>query len=176
MRGGGISQSFSQVRRDQRRKGDGCLLILTAEFLSGFNDSVPRTMLSFEEAKVKLESAGQSHVLRFWPELSAEERGAFLAELLQLEPAELQRHCRSAVEAASRTEERLCGRMEPVEPEFIGGVRRSDPGSLQEWEEEGPTLLISCLYTWQNRLCFFVLFWCIFPPHAVKKVGQLLWL
>ncbi|XP_053473966.1 UDP-N-acetylhexosamine pyrophosphorylase-like protein 1 [Ictalurus furcatus] len=94
-------------------------------------------MLSFEEAKVKLESAGQSHVLRFWPELSAEERGAFLDELLQLDPAELQRHCRSAVEAASRTEERLCGRMEPVEPEFIGGVRRSDPGSLQEWEEEG---------------------------------------
>ncbi|XP_060768452.1 UDP-N-acetylhexosamine pyrophosphorylase-like protein 1 [Neoarius graeffei] len=97
-------------------------------------------MLSFEEAKMKLESVGQSHVLRFWSELSAEERGGFLADLSQLEPAELQRHCRSAAEAARRTsgeEERLCGRMEPVEPEFIGGVRRSDPGSLQEWEEEG---------------------------------------
>ncbi|MCI4394383.1 hypothetical protein PGIGA_G00168030 [Pangasianodon gigas] len=97
-------------------------------------------MLSFEEVKVKLESVGQSHVLRFWPELSAEERGAFLAELSQLEPAELERHCRGAAEAASRSsgeEERLRGRMEPLEPEFIGGVRRSDPGSLQEWEEEG---------------------------------------
>lgn len=103
-------------------------------------------MLSFEEAKVNLESAGQSHVLQFWPELSAEERGTFLAELSQLEPAELQRHCRRAAEAASRissAEERLCGRMEPVEPQFIGGVRRSDPGSLQKWEEEGPTLLTS---------------------------------
>ncbi|KAB5522450.1 hypothetical protein PHYPO_G00159660 [Pangasianodon hypophthalmus] len=96
-------------------------------------------MLSFEEVKVKLESVGQSHVLRFWPELSAEERGAFLAELSQLEPAELERHCRGAAEAASRSseeEKRLRGRMEPLEPEFIGGVRRSDPGSLQEWEEE----------------------------------------
>lgn len=101
-------------------------------------------MSSFEEAKVKLEAAGQSHVLRFWPELSAEERSVFLAELSQLEAAELQRHCRGAAQAASRAsgeEERLPGRMEPVEPEFIGGVRRSDPASLQEWEEEGPTLL-----------------------------------
>lgn len=113
-----------------------------------------RTMLSFEEVKVMLESAGQSHVLRFWPELSAEERGAFVAELSQLEPAELRRHCRSAAEAASRPsgeEERLCGRMEPVEPEFIGGVWRSDSGSLQEWEEEGVIRLISCSHTSQNR-------------------------
>ncbi|KAF5903133.1 UDP-N-acetylhexosamine pyrophosphorylase-like protein 1, partial [Clarias magur] len=97
-------------------------------------------MLSFEDVKVRLESAGQSHVLRFWSELSAEERSAFLAELRALEPAELQRHCRSAAEAAGRAageEERLRGRMEPVEPEFIGGVRRSDPVSLREWQEEG---------------------------------------
>ncbi|XP_053341970.1 UDP-N-acetylhexosamine pyrophosphorylase-like protein 1 [Clarias gariepinus] len=100
-------------------------------------------MLSFEDVKVRLESAGQSHVLRFWSELSAEERSAFLAELRALEPAELQRHCRSAAEAASRAaggreeEERLRGRMEPVEPEFVGGVRRSDRGSLRDWEEEG---------------------------------------
>lgn len=108
------------------------------------------TMLSFEEAKVNLESAGQTHVLRFWPELSAEERNTFLAELSQLDPAELQTHCRSAAEAASRIsgeEERLCGRMEPVEPEFIGGVRRSDPDSLQEWQNEGPTLLTCYTYT-----------------------------
>lgn len=118
-----------------------------------------RTMLSFEEAKAKLESAGQNHVLRFWPELSAEERGDFLEELSQLDPAELQRHCRRAAEAASRTsceDERPCRRMEPVEPEFIGGVQRSDPGSLQEWEEEG--LLMSYLHTGQNTVCFCACF------------------
>ncbi|KAF7688652.1 UDP-N-acetylhexosamine pyrophosphorylase-like protein 1 [Silurus meridionalis] len=97
-------------------------------------------MLSFEEAQVKLESAGQSHVLRFWPELSAEEKAGFLEELSQLDAGELEKHCRSAAEAATQSSgdpERLCGRMEPVEPEFIGGVRRSDPVSLKEWEEEG---------------------------------------
>ncbi|KAK3509017.1 hypothetical protein QTP70_018528 [Hemibagrus guttatus] len=97
-------------------------------------------MLSYEDAKVKLESAGQSHVLRFWSELSDGDRDAFLAELSQLDPGELVRHCRSAAEAVRQSpgeEERLCGRMEPVEGEFIGGVRRSAPGSLQEWEEEG---------------------------------------
>lgn len=103
-------------------------------------------MLSYEDAKVKLDSAGQSHVLRFWPELSAEERDVFLGELSQLEPEELLRHCRSAAEAARRTPgdgDRLCARMEPVEPEFIGGVKRSDASSLQDWEEEGPALLTS---------------------------------
>lgn len=124
----------------------------------------PRSMLSFEEAKVRLESVGQGHVLRFWPELSAEERVDFLAELSQLEPAELQRHCRSAAEAASRVsdeEERLCGRMEPVEHEFIGGVKRSDPGSLQEWQEEGPIFLSSYSYTSQDRIVLFWLFICL---------------
>ncbi|TSK14476.1 UDP-N-acetylhexosamine pyrophosphorylase-like protein 1 [Bagarius yarrelli] len=85
-------------------------------------------MLSFEDAKVKLDSVDQSHVLRFWSELSDEDRGLFLDQLSQLEPTELQKHCQRAADAANRTsgeKERLCGRMEAVEAEFIGGLRRS---------------------------------------------------
>ncbi|XP_062844638.1 UDP-N-acetylhexosamine pyrophosphorylase-like protein 1 [Trichomycterus rosablanca] len=97
-------------------------------------------MFSFDEAKAMLESAGQSHVLRFWPELSAEDKGVFLADLSQLESTELRRHCRDAAEAASREsgeEERRSSNMEPVEPEFMGSVRRSEQSSLQHWEQEG---------------------------------------
>lgn len=156
MRGGGSVSQSGETRGGQETG------VFSAEFLTGFDDIVPRTMLSYEDAKVKLDSAGQGHVLRFWPELSAEDRDAFLRELSQLEPGELVRHCRGAAEAARQSageEERLCGRMEPVEREFIGGVRRSDPDSLQEWEEEGPALLTYYLY---STLIMDVCFWCIY--------------
>ena len=104
-------------------------------------------MLSFEEAASRLESAGQSHALRFWAELSAEERDVFLDELSQLDAEELSQHCRAAAEAASRASgegERLEARMEPVAPEFIGSVCKSDQETLQQWEDEGRTQPSSC--------------------------------
>lgn len=97
-------------------------------------------MISFEEAKARLHTAGQSHVLQFWAELSADERSALLDEISQLEPKELLEHCRGAVAAASRhssTDAGLDARMEPVAPEFIGSVRESDKETLQLWDDEG---------------------------------------
>lgn len=96
--------------------------------------------MSFEEAKAKLEAAGQTHVLQFWDELSAEERGTFLEEIFQLQPDELVEHCREAAASASRqssADGRLDARMQPVPPEFIGSVRKSDRETLQKWENEG---------------------------------------
>uniref|UniRef100_A0A671TAD1 Uncharacterized protein n=1 Tax=Sinocyclocheilus anshuiensis TaxID=1608454 RepID=A0A671TAD1_9TELE len=97
-------------------------------------------MLSFEAAKARLETAGQSHVLQFWSELSAEESSALLEEISLLKPEELLEHCRAAVEAASRhssADGRLDARMEPVPPEFIGSVRKSDEERLKMWGDEG---------------------------------------
>lgn len=97
-------------------------------------------MSSFDEARAMLEAAGQGHVLRFWSELNAEEKDAFLADLAQLESAELKRHCRDAAAAASResgAEERRSSNVEPVEREFVGSVRRSQESLLQHWEQEG---------------------------------------
>ncbi|XP_026866073.2 UDP-N-acetylhexosamine pyrophosphorylase-like protein 1 [Electrophorus electricus] len=97
-----------------------------------------RTTMSFEEARARLESAGQTHVLRFWSELSAEEREAFMGELSQLDADELSLHCRTASEAARASGgERPVARMEPVPPEFIGSVRKSGQQTLKEWEDEG---------------------------------------
>lgn len=97
-------------------------------------------MISFEEAKARLETAGQSHVLQFWAELFADERTALLELISQLEPNDLIEHCRAAVAAASRhssADGRLDARMEPVAPEFIGSVRKSDKETLQMWNDEG---------------------------------------
>ncbi|KAG1958995.1 UDP-N-acetylhexosamine pyrophosphorylase isoform a [Pimephales promelas] len=97
-------------------------------------------MLTFEEAKARLETAGQSHVLQFWAELCAEERDTILEEISQLQPEELLEHCRAATAAASRhssADDRLDERMEPVPLEFIGSVRKSDKETLQMWSDEG---------------------------------------
>uniref|UniRef100_A0A8C1R0L1 UDP-N-acetylglucosamine pyrophosphorylase 1, like 1 n=1 Tax=Cyprinus carpio TaxID=7962 RepID=A0A8C1R0L1_CYPCA len=97
-------------------------------------------MLSLEEAKARLETAGQSHVLQFWAELSAEESNALLEEISKLQPEELLEHCRAAAEAASRhssADGRLDARMKPVPPEFIGSVRKSEKEKLQIWGDEG---------------------------------------
>ncbi|KAG9335367.1 hypothetical protein JZ751_005289 [Albula glossodonta] len=98
-------------------------------------------MITFEEARTRLETAGQSHLLRFWTDLNEEEKNRFLTELSVLDPEELQDHCKGAITAAFgrqlSAEESLDQLMEPVPPEFIGGVKRSDQQTLQEWENEG---------------------------------------
>ncbi|KAM3825467.1 UDP-N-acetylhexosamine pyrophosphorylase-like protein 1 isoform 1-T1 [Vipera latastei] len=88
-----------------------------------------------EELRGRLERAGQRHLLRFWAELGPGPREALLA------PEELAEHCRRAAQARARQErpgpERLDGRMEPLPPEALGGVRNGDPAALQRWEQEG---------------------------------------
>ncbi|KAM4663154.1 UDP-N-acetylhexosamine pyrophosphorylase-like protein 1 [Discoglossus pictus] len=92
-------------------------------------------------ARRRLEEAGQEQLLRFWDELGPAEREALLQELLPLEPGELREHCERAQDEYTREREgrleRLDRRMRPVPREDLGSVRRSEPGELQRWQEEG---------------------------------------
>lgn len=94
-----------------------------------------------EEIRARLERAGQSHLLRFWGELDPAQRDSLLESLAKLDAEELGEHCRRAAEACAREEEprqeRQGCRIEPVPPEFFGSVCRSDPRTLEQWEEEG---------------------------------------
>ncbi|XP_047426694.1 UDP-N-acetylhexosamine pyrophosphorylase-like protein 1 [Mugil cephalus] len=94
-------------------------------------------MASLERVRQGLESSGQGHVLQFWPELSEEERDAFLQELGQLDLQGLRDHCEGAAKAAASPPDSLDRHIEPVPSEFIGSVRKSDRKSLAEWENEG---------------------------------------
>ncbi|TDH01759.1 hypothetical protein EPR50_G00166100 [Perca flavescens] len=94
-------------------------------------------MLSLEQVKQSLESAGQSHVLQFWPELCEVERDSFLQELSQLDLKGLKDHCEGAARSAASPSASLDQHIEPVPPESIGSVRKSDKDSLAEWENEG---------------------------------------
>uniref|UniRef100_A0A3Q3NB30 UDP-N-acetylglucosamine pyrophosphorylase 1, like 1 n=1 Tax=Mastacembelus armatus TaxID=205130 RepID=A0A3Q3NB30_9TELE len=87
--------------------------------------------------KQSLESAGQPHVLQFWPELCEDDRNRFLQELAQLDLKGLKGHCERAAQAAASPCASLDQHIEPVPPNFIGSVRKSDRNSLAEWENEG---------------------------------------
>lgn len=94
-------------------------------------------MLSFEQVKRSLENAGQPHVLQFWPELCEGDRESFLQELSQLDLQGLRDHCEGAAKAAASPSASLDQYVEPVPPQSIGSVRKSDRDSLAAWENEG---------------------------------------
>lgn len=93
-------------------------------------------MQSLEEVKQHLESAGQSHILQFWSELTDSEQQRFLQELSQLDLSGLRAHCEGAARAAASPPISLDELMQPLPAEVIGGVN-SDKTSLQQWEREG---------------------------------------
>ncbi|XP_034047515.1 UDP-N-acetylhexosamine pyrophosphorylase-like protein 1 [Thalassophryne amazonica] len=94
-------------------------------------------MLSLEEVRRGLHGAGQGHVLRFWPELSAQDADRFLQELRQLDLSGLKAHCERAQQAAASPPLSLDPLMEPVLPESVGSVRKSAPCALEQWQREG---------------------------------------
>ncbi|MED6262294.1 UDP-N-acetylhexosamine pyrophosphorylase-like protein 1 [Ataeniobius toweri] len=99
-------------------------------------------MPSLQQIRTALDGSGQAHVLRFWPELSEEEKEVFLQELGQLDLQRLKEHCQAAAETAKAATSSCLDRdlnlnLEPVPPESMGSVTRSDPENLAEWEHEG---------------------------------------
>ncbi|XP_038637677.1 UDP-N-acetylhexosamine pyrophosphorylase-like protein 1 [Scyliorhinus canicula] len=84
-----------------------------------------------------LAEAGQPEVLRFWEQLSAEERRLLAAELERLEPGELRAHCEEAARARQRHTEPRDRLMEPLPGEATGSSIRTDTESLRSWRERG---------------------------------------
>lgn len=102
-------------------------------------------MLSLEQLQQSLETAGQSHVLQFWPELCEAERDSFLQELSQLDLKGLKGHCEGAKRAAASPSAGLDQHIEPVPPQSIGSVRKSDKESLELWGNEGECFTVNLL-------------------------------
>ncbi|XP_051893239.1 UDP-N-acetylhexosamine pyrophosphorylase-like protein 1 [Pristis pectinata] len=91
----------------------------------------------FAAAERRLAEAGQPEVLRFWAQLSEDERGALAATVEQQDPAELRAHCQAAARARLAGQAPLSGLMEPLPEEVIGGVSRTEAETLRRWRERG---------------------------------------
>ncbi|XP_029940722.1 UDP-N-acetylhexosamine pyrophosphorylase-like protein 1 [Salarias fasciatus] len=94
-------------------------------------------MPSLEQLERALERAGQRHVLRFWPELSEQERDGLLRELAHLDLDGLRDHCEGAARAAASPGPGPDLHIEPVPQQSLGSVRRSGREALEGWEREG---------------------------------------
>lgn len=96
-------------------------------------------MPCLEEIRRGLEAAGQTHVLRFWSELAEGERETFLQDLALLDLKALRKHCEAARAAAAAPDphQDRDQDMEPIPPQSIGSVRKSDSSALSEWEDRG---------------------------------------
>ncbi|XP_036410422.1 UDP-N-acetylhexosamine pyrophosphorylase-like [Megalops cyprinoides] len=85
----------------------------------------------------RLAESGQSHLLRFWPELSAKEQAELARDLEGMELAEINSFFSRAMETSGRGQRQsVDARMEPVPAEAMGSTAR-DHKSLATWEEEG---------------------------------------
>lgn len=84
-----------------------------------------------------MDSAGQAHVLQFWPELCEQDRDRLLQELSLLHLDGLEEHCAAAAKAADSPPACLDQHIEPFPPGSRGSVTKSDPECLREWERLG---------------------------------------
>ncbi|KAJ8390434.1 hypothetical protein AAFF_G00103690 [Aldrovandia affinis] len=99
----------------------------------------------------RLVEAGQSHLLRFWPELDPQERADMARDLESMNFEENNGFFRRAMEGSGSGErEKVDGRMEPVPREVLGSVTR-DRERLDTWEEEG----LRCIS--QNKVAVLLL-------------------
>ncbi|XP_041049620.1 UDP-N-acetylhexosamine pyrophosphorylase-like protein 1 isoform X1 [Carcharodon carcharias] len=81
--------------------------------------------------------AGQPEVLRYWEQLSDDERRLLAAELEPLEPRELRAHCEEAARARARHTAPRDRLMEPLPGEAIGSSIRTEAEILRRWKERG---------------------------------------
>ncbi|KAI3368924.1 hypothetical protein L3Q82_025900, partial [Scortum barcoo] len=92
---------------------------------------------STSEFAESLAKAGQSHLLRFWSELSLAGKAELTQDLRGMDFQEINGFFKSAMEVSSSSKhEKMDTRMEPVPREVLGSVTR-DRESLKEWELTG---------------------------------------
>ncbi|CCM04463.1 uncharacterized protein FIBRA_06643 [Fibroporia radiculosa] len=93
--------------------------------------------MSYEQIRQRYESAGQGHLLQFWPKLSEAERSALLAQLTALDIERVNRVYRKAISSEKEAAENV-GRdvIEPL-PEDAADTVIGLPDKEQEWRAVG---------------------------------------
>nr|XP_061827981.1 UDP-N-acetylhexosamine pyrophosphorylase-like [Nerophis lumbriciformis]XP_061827983.1 UDP-N-acetylhexosamine pyrophosphorylase-like [Nerophis lumbriciformis]XP_061827984.1 UDP-N-acetylhexosamine pyrophosphorylase-like [Nerophis lumbriciformis]XP_061827985.1 UDP-N-acetylhexosamine pyrophosphorylase-like [Nerophis lumbriciformis] len=84
----------------------------------------------------RLAEAEQSHLLRFWDQLSPEERAGLTLDLQGIDFQDINGFFRKATDVSRSSGEKMDGRMAPVPREVLGSVTR-DETSVKSWEQTG---------------------------------------
>ncbi|XP_022099507.1 UDP-N-acetylhexosamine pyrophosphorylase-like isoform X2 [Acanthaster planci] len=91
--------------------------------------------MNVESLRQKLSQYGQQHLLEFWHQLDADQKGALYRDIESTDVAELMRSFNMAMEAASETE-KVDSQMEQTPSECFGSMTRSGK-EKEKWYREG---------------------------------------
>ncbi|XP_064476607.1 UDP-N-acetylhexosamine pyrophosphorylase-like isoform X2 [Ornithodoros turicata] len=102
------------------------------------SDGIKRyTNADLDEMRQVLEQTGQSHLLKFWPQLNEEERCKLMTDLRYIDFEHATRVFQEATNTASCDSEKLDEILEPIPPERHGSVSRCSPEKLEAYRAEG---------------------------------------
>ncbi|KAH7936173.1 hypothetical protein HPB52_019469 [Rhipicephalus sanguineus] len=101
----------------------------------------PYTNAEYEEVQASLSAHGQEHLLRFWPQLTEEQRCQLMTDLRYIDFARTSSAFKQATDAGSGDVESLDDLLEPIPADRHGSVSRCSPEKLEAYRNKGLELV-----------------------------------
>ncbi len=95
------------------------------------------TKIDFEQLKEKLTCYGQEHLIKYWDELSDDERKQLVADIKELNLEEVQSFYKRATASLQENSQKLDDRMKPVLESTFMSTQRTSRDQLNIYENEG---------------------------------------
>lgn len=94
-------------------------------------------MSDFEKLKLQLDQYGQSHLLKFWDEITEDQRQTFLNQLKTINLKEVVGYFKTANESLGKDVEKLDDKMEPLPKENYDSSEEVGEEELEMYRREG---------------------------------------
>ncbi len=94
-------------------------------------------MTKFEELKSKLEKFGQQDLVRFWDQLTDDQRQELINDVNEINLAEVKSFFQRATSSLEESGEKLDDRLKAVPESKYMSIARTDREQLKSYEEEG---------------------------------------
>jgi UDP-N-acetylglucosamine/UDP-N-acetylgalactosamine diphosphorylase len=98
-------------------------------------------MTNFEDLKTKLEKYGQQDLIRFWSELTDDQRQELINDINEINLSEVQSFFQRATASLQDAGEKLDDRLQPIPDSEFMSVARTDNEQLSLFEQEGFRLI-----------------------------------
>ncbi|KAL1466792.1 hypothetical protein MTO96_026424 [Rhipicephalus appendiculatus] len=99
------------------------------------------TNAEYEEVQASLSAHGQEHLLRFWPQLTEEQRCQLMTDLRYIDFARMSSAFKQATDGGSGDVESLDDFLEPIPADRHGSVSRCSPEKLEAYRNKGLELV-----------------------------------
>lgn len=97
-------------------------------------------MTIFEITKEKLTRYGQEHLIKYWDELTDQERISLIDDIKEINLEEVQSFFTRATSSLEASAKKLDDRMEPIPESTFMSTSRTDEEKLKVYENEGKRL------------------------------------